>query len=197
MTKTLPKLCLTMLLSALGAGLALAPAASVLAQSKSTAEVAAKQKFVVAPFIHMPWYPVDQAEDASSRCVDDWQVRFFSETLKETCTGAFESPVSAYVLGAGWRDFSAWPPQEARMERLFLHSQGRANTRFGDFNLVDVKASCTAEIVYDLAHELGATITREVKLGPNPRNLTEHLSAMRDCYDRTIPIYAPVTARRG
>ena len=25
------------------------------------------------------------------------------------------------------------------------------NTRFGDFNLVDVDASCTAEIVYDLA----------------------------------------------
>jgi bifunctional oligoribonuclease and PAP phosphatase NrnA len=36
------------------------------------------------------------------------------------------------------------------------------NTRFGDFNLVDVNASCTAEIVYDLAILLGATITREM-----------------------------------
>jgi phosphoesterase RecJ-like protein len=36
------------------------------------------------------------------------------------------------------------------------------NTRFGDFNLVDVEASCTAEIVYDLAVLLGATITREM-----------------------------------
>jgi len=36
------------------------------------------------------------------------------------------------------------------------------NTRFGDFNLVDVDASCTAEIVYDLAIGLGATITREM-----------------------------------
>ncbi|HEV7771600.1 MAG TPA: bifunctional oligoribonuclease/PAP phosphatase NrnA [Solirubrobacterales bacterium] len=33
------------------------------------------------------------------------------------------------------------------------------NTRFGDINLVDVDASCTAEIVYELAMLLGATIT--------------------------------------
>jgi bifunctional oligoribonuclease and PAP phosphatase NrnA len=36
------------------------------------------------------------------------------------------------------------------------------NTRFGDFNLVDVEASCTAEIVYDLAILLGARITSEM-----------------------------------
>jgi bifunctional oligoribonuclease and PAP phosphatase NrnA len=33
------------------------------------------------------------------------------------------------------------------------------NTRFGDLNLVDVDASCTAEIVYELATLLGAEIT--------------------------------------
>jgi phosphoesterase RecJ-like protein len=36
------------------------------------------------------------------------------------------------------------------------------NTRFGDFNLVDVDASCTAEIVYDLAVLFGAEITKEM-----------------------------------
>jgi len=36
------------------------------------------------------------------------------------------------------------------------------NTRFGDFNLVDVEASCTAEIVYDLALLLEAEITPEI-----------------------------------
>lgn len=36
------------------------------------------------------------------------------------------------------------------------------NTRFGDFNLVDVGASCTAEIVYDIAIGLGARITPEM-----------------------------------
>jgi len=36
------------------------------------------------------------------------------------------------------------------------------NTRFGDFNLVDVEASCTAEIVYDLARLMEVTITPEM-----------------------------------
>jgi phosphoesterase RecJ-like protein len=36
------------------------------------------------------------------------------------------------------------------------------NTRFGDVNLVDVEASCTAEIVYDIALLLGAEITPEM-----------------------------------
>lgn len=36
------------------------------------------------------------------------------------------------------------------------------NTLFGDLNLVDVEASCTAEIVYELAVCLGAEITPEI-----------------------------------
>ena len=36
------------------------------------------------------------------------------------------------------------------------------NTRFGDVNLVDVEASCTAEIVFELASLLGAQITPEI-----------------------------------
>jgi phosphoesterase RecJ-like protein len=36
------------------------------------------------------------------------------------------------------------------------------NTRFGDVNLVDVEASCTAEIVYDLAQLLGVSITPQI-----------------------------------
>jgi bifunctional oligoribonuclease and PAP phosphatase NrnA len=36
------------------------------------------------------------------------------------------------------------------------------NTRFGDLNLVEVDASCTAEIVYDLALLLGAKLTPEI-----------------------------------
>jgi hypothetical protein len=36
------------------------------------------------------------------------------------------------------------------------------NTCFGDINLVEVEASCTAEIVYDLARLLGAKVTAEI-----------------------------------
>ena len=40
------------------------------------------------------------------------------------------------------------------------------NTRFGDYNLVQVGASSTAEIVYDLAVLFGATITKEMASAP-------------------------------
>src|SRR5829696_6934222 len=36
------------------------------------------------------------------------------------------------------------------------------NTRFGDVNLVDVGASCTAEIVYELSKRLGAQVTTSI-----------------------------------
>ena len=36
------------------------------------------------------------------------------------------------------------------------------NTRFGTVNLVDVEASCTAEIVYGIARRLGAEITPDI-----------------------------------
>ena len=36
------------------------------------------------------------------------------------------------------------------------------NTRFGDVNLVDTEASCTAEIVFEVAKRLGAEITPEI-----------------------------------
>ena len=38
------------------------------------------------------------------------------------------------------------------------------NTRFGDVNLVAPKASCTAEIVYDIAHLLGVPIDAEMAM---------------------------------
>ncbi len=36
------------------------------------------------------------------------------------------------------------------------------NTRFGEVNLVDVEASCTAEIIFEIARRLGATVTPEI-----------------------------------
>jgi phosphoesterase RecJ-like protein len=36
------------------------------------------------------------------------------------------------------------------------------NTRFGDINLIDVEASCTAEIIYDLADLLDVPLTTEI-----------------------------------
>jgi phosphoesterase RecJ-like protein len=58
-----------------------------------------------------------------------------------------------------------------RMPVDFLHGNGSKlinidhhhdNTRFGTINLVDVDASCTAEIVFDLAGLLGVELTPEI-----------------------------------
>jgi phosphoesterase RecJ-like protein len=58
-----------------------------------------------------------------------------------------------------------------RMPVDFLRSQGlhilnidhhHDNTRFGTVNLVDPQASCTAEIVWQLAKELGAELTPDI-----------------------------------
>ncbi len=46
--------------------------------------------------------------------------------------------------------------------RLINIDHHHDNTRFGDVNLVDTGASCTAEIVYELAQLLGARVTREI-----------------------------------
>ena len=48
---------------------------------------------------------------------------------------------------------------EAKILNLDHHHD---NTRFGTLNLVDTRASCTAEIVYRLARLLGADITPEI-----------------------------------
>jgi phosphoesterase RecJ-like protein len=57
-----------------------------------------------------------------------------------------------------------------RMPVDFLHSDQRVinidhhhdNTRFGSINLVDVDASCTAEIIYDLSALLDVRLTAEI-----------------------------------
>jgi phosphoesterase RecJ-like protein len=49
--------------------------------------------------------------------------------------------------------------EDARILNLDHHHD---NTRFGSLNLVDTRASCTAEIVFRLARLLGAEITPEI-----------------------------------
>jgi bifunctional oligoribonuclease and PAP phosphatase NrnA len=58
------------------------------------------------------------------------------------------------------------------------------NTRFGTLNLVDVSASSTAEIVYDLARELGAEVTPEMALALYVGLVTD---TGRFMYENTTP----------
>jgi putative CocE/NonD family hydrolase len=97
----------------------------------------ANQKLVIGPWVHMPWAPVSNSpEGVAPTVVDDWQLRWFDQFLKGVDTGAVDAPVSVFVMGAEeWRDYPSWPPPAARREQWYLHSGGRANSRFGDGTL--------------------------------------------------------------
>ncbi|MCA9880966.1 MAG: CocE/NonD family hydrolase, partial [Thermomicrobiales bacterium] len=110
----------------------------------------AGQKLVIGPWVHMPWAPVsDSPEGVGPTVVDDLQLRWFDHFLKGESTDVMEAPVSVYVMGAEeWRDYPAWPPPAAQQERWYLHSDGRANSRFGDGTLTQQPPEAERADVY-------------------------------------------------
>jgi len=96
----------------------------------------APQKLVIGPWHHMPWVPLGGATgDVGAWVVDDWQLRWYDHFLKGRDTSVLDSPVTVYVMGAGWRDLDDWPPSLTRPEDWYLHSGGRALSAFGDGTL--------------------------------------------------------------
>ena len=69
-------------------------------------------------------------------------------------------------------------PTEGVMCAQWLAGQG--HTKVGMFWEQGSSGRDYADFFREEAQRLGLTITRDVKLGPNPRGLTEHLAAMRD-----------------
>jgi putative CocE/NonD family hydrolase len=97
----------------------------------------AGQKLVIGPWTHMPWAPASVTnEGCGPGIVDDFQLRWFDQLLKGEETGVLDAPVTLFVMGAEtWRDYPDWPPPGSAPVRWFLHSRGRANSRFGDGTL--------------------------------------------------------------
>jgi putative CocE/NonD family hydrolase len=73
----------------------------------------------------------------SLRDLDTLYLRWFDHWLKGVDNGVDrELPVEAFLMGSNtWRQFSAWPPREAVLQKWFLHSGGRANNTTGDGTL--------------------------------------------------------------
>jgi putative CocE/NonD family hydrolase len=65
------------------------------------------------------------------------QTRWFDYLLKGERNGVDkEAPVKIFVMGANkWRDEKEWPLARAKATPYYLHSNGFANTRFGDGTL--------------------------------------------------------------
>jgi uncharacterized protein len=95
------------------------------------------QRLVIGPWFHIPWRPLvgETGERASPQIVDDLQLAWFDQHLKGKGP-ALESPVNLYILGEHrWRGFDAWPPPLSVPTPWFLHSDGRANSKYGDGTL--------------------------------------------------------------
>ena len=92
------------------------------------------QKLLVGPWAHMPWTPVSRlgSEGPSTMEIDAWLIRWFDQTLKGQESGVLDKKVTAFTLDGDWREFDSWPPREAVLEDWFIHSNGSANSKFGD-----------------------------------------------------------------
>ena len=69
--------------------------------------------------------------------VQAMRLRWYDYHLKGIQNGLDrEAPVRIFVMGANkWRDEQEWPLTRARATRFYLHSDGFANTRYGDGTL--------------------------------------------------------------
>ena len=95
---------------------------------------ASSQHLVIGPWAHYPWGDQFGPDANGTGRVDGIQVDFFRRYLSDGVTDQ-PSSVDYYVLFEGWRESDGWPPEGSRTARLFLRSEGSANTRWGDGRL--------------------------------------------------------------
>ena len=103
-------------------------------QGSRDGDDASSQGVVIGPWAHYPWGDQFGADANGTRRIDLLQVEFFRRHLSKDVTD-HDSPVHYYVLFEGWRRSDDWPPPASGVGRLFLRSQGSANTRWGDGHL--------------------------------------------------------------
>jgi putative CocE/NonD family hydrolase len=110
----------------------------------ASASARAGQRLVLGPWRHMPWSPVGEPAGAvdgpgapalpSGTDVVDLHLQWWRQVLYGEAAPLLDAPVRAWVSGLGWRELDDWPGAGPAVP-LYLHSGGRAATRFGDGSL--------------------------------------------------------------
>ncbi|MEW6046696.1 MAG: CocE/NonD family hydrolase [Bacillota bacterium] len=96
------------------------------------------QKLLMGPWAHRvnTTTKLGEVDFGPSAVIDlrKYQLRWFDYWLKGIDSRIMdEPPVRIFVMGANrWRDEHEWPLERTRWTRYYLHSAGRANSRFGD-----------------------------------------------------------------
>ena len=81
-----------------------------------------RQRLVIGPWFHMPWYPIGGAPamTAGGPTIDSLQLDWFDSILKDDSQASPVAPVTVWVNGQEeWRDFADWPPPGAETMRLY------------------------------------------------------------------------------
>jgi uncharacterized protein len=114
-------------------------------QRSATEEARLGQRLLMGPWAHLQPYSVpttggtgdiDFGEEAAIE-LHALQLRWFDYWLKGISNGVSEdAPVRIFVMGVNrWRDEQEWPLARTVIQRLYLHSDGHANTRNGNGRL--------------------------------------------------------------
>jgi uncharacterized protein len=97
------------------------------------------QKLLLGPWYHLPWSRLTGAMDfgpEARNTVDDWQLRWFDQFLRDEDTDVLGSPVTVFLMGQNrWIDEDSWPPEGTELRDYYLRSGGSANSIGGDGRL--------------------------------------------------------------
>ena len=115
---------------------------SGLRQQALTQAARRNQRLLMGPWAHL--LPYAQPTSRGTGDIDfgpealielhDVQLRWFDYFLKGIDNGAAdEAPIRLFVMGDNrWRDENEWPLARTRYTKLYLHSDGKANSLSGD-----------------------------------------------------------------
>ena len=112
--------------------------------SGKTEEARRHQKIIVGPWIHSLGQRGTESitgdiDFGANSLIDlkEEETRWFDHWLKGTDNGITDEPrVKVFVMGANrWREADEWPIPETRYTPYYLHSEGKANSLFGDGSL--------------------------------------------------------------
>ncbi len=120
------------------------------------------QYLVIAPTLHCAYTRATENTIVGERSVGDARLNYDEQIYKwfdlwlkqEQNDFKTTTPrVQYYTMGSNeWNAANQWPPENVTMQTFYLHSQGKANSRFGDGRLSTKKPNASQQadtFVYD------------------------------------------------
>lgn len=161
------------------------------------------QYLIVGPWDHTQTFSggekkIGEMEFTGDSILDNLRVHldFFDKFLKGKAEKLEYPRVRLYVTGRNeWRTFSAYPIPGAKVTKLYLSSQGRANSLFGDGRLVIASANGELQDRYDFNPKLPVPLLLGGKFGVDRRALERRddvLVYTGQILDEPVEVIGPV-----